>query len=220
MKKVISITGFILAGCLFIWHIWQTIYIDLPRGGPIQISGQFLIINLLFGGSLWLYLSSKDRVNNLLAGANELRFWGFILLVILFIQIVWGGITSGLHGGHVYNTFPKMNQYWVPPELWIMEPLYTNMAENAATAQWMHRLFGFILVFLVVTMWFRSFRVSTTFTTKKWVFCLFAFMLLQFAIGVFALIYHVPVFLGLLHQILTVVLVGVTIGFLDYVKHI
>lgn len=213
-RKLIYIPGFTLFALLFIWHIWQTVYADIPRGGPLQISGQFLMISLLLGGSVWFWLDEKRSKSSSIPLPGEFRIWAWAIIALLTIQIIWGGITSGLHGGHVYNTFPTMNRNWIPPELFIMEPFYINFIDNAATAQWIHRLFGTLLSFMVIILWIRSFMVTTSFKTKKWILGLFSLILLQYATGVFALIYHVPVPIGLLHQILTVALVGLAVGFL------
>ncbi len=213
-RKLMYVFGFTLFGLLFIWHIWQAVYADIPRGGPLQIAGQFLIICLLFGGSVWLWLDKKRYTLNSIGSPKEFRIWVWAIIALIFIQIFWGGITSGLHSGHVYNTFPTMNRNWIPPELFIMEPFYINFIDNAATAQWMHRLFGTILSFMVIILWVRSFMVTTSFTTKKWILGLFSLVLVQYATGVYALIYHVPIPIGLLHQILTVGLVGLAVGVL------
>lgn len=215
-KKLLYISGFTLFALLFIWHIWQAVYVDIPRGGPLQIAGQFLIICLLFGGSVWFWLDGKRTPPNPVAIPGEFRIWAWAIIALLFIQVFWGGITSGLHGGHVYNTFPTMNRNWIPPELFIMEPFYINFIDNAATAQWMHRLFATVLGFMVIILWIRSFLVDTSFITKKWILGLFSLVLIQYATGVYALIFHVPTPVGLLHQILSVGLIGHAVGFLKH----
>lgn len=217
MKKIFFVTGFICGALLFIWHTWQTVYVDIPRGGPGHIAAQALLMSLLFGTAFWFYRDSRSAASELNQhAAFELRLWGWFFAVLLIIQIVWGGITSGLHGGHVYNTFPKLNNNWIPPELWVMEPFYTNLIENASTTQWLHRIFGTLMGVTVFIMWIRSFQLNTSFTTLKWVIALFSIVLTQYAVGVFTLIYHVPTALGLLHQILTIVLSVVTAGLLHH----
>lgn len=216
MKKGLYVSGFVALFILCIWHTWQTVYVDIPRGGPFQIALQFLLINIIFAGSFWLFLDSKPAKHQPAAGASELRRWGWFFMGLLLIQIIWGGITSGLHGGHVYNTFPKMNQNWLPPELWIMEPAYINLFENASTAQWLHRIFGTLLGVTAIIMWIRTFQLNTSKTTLKWMLAIFSVILLQYAVGVFTLIYHVPTPLALLHQILTILLTGVTVGLLHH----
>ncbi len=216
MNKIIYVTGFICGALLFIWHTWQTVYVDIPRGGPIQIAVQALLISLFFGTAFWFYRETKSTGDELRDAAFELRKWGWFFAGLLVIQILWGGITSGLHGGHVYNTFPKLNNNWIPPELWVMEPFYTNFIENASTTQWLHRIFGTLMGVTAIIIWIRSFQLKTSFTTLKWVIALFSIVLAQYAVGVFTLIYHVPPALGLLHQILTIILSVIIVGLLQH----
>lgn len=217
MKKGLYLLGFLASALLFIWHTWQTVYVEIPRGGPGQITAQALLISLFSGTAYWFYRDTKSAGGELNQhAATELRKWGWVFTVLLIIQILWGGLTSGLHGGHVYNTFPKLNNTWIPTELWVMEPFYINLIENASTTQWLHRVFGTLMGVTVIIMWIRTFQLDTSFTTLKWVIALFSVVLIQYAVGVFTLIYHVPPALGLLHQILTIALSVLTAGLLHH----
>ncbi|REL38858.1 hypothetical protein DYD21_02590 [Rhodohalobacter sp. SW132] len=218
LKKVPFITGFTLFAILLIWLIWQTVYPDIPRGGPLHISGQLLVLSGLLTVSMWLYLRSRPKTPLQMSHRTEFQVWAWLILILILIQVFWGGITSGLHGGHVYNTFPKMNQNWIPPEILIMEPVRLNFIENAATAQWMHRVFGTVLGVLIVITWVRSFVAETPFTTKKWLLAIFALFLVQYALGVFALIYHVPPLMGLSHLLLSFLLIAVSTRLLYHVQ--
>jgi cytochrome c oxidase assembly protein subunit 15 len=145
-------------------------------------------------------------------GGKELKTWLNLFLAILLLQVVWGAFTAGLHAGHIYNSFPKMYQFWIPPEMFLVEPAILNFFQNMTTVQWTHRLLGTVLGVMVIAMWGRTFWLNTTKEEKKWILALFGTVLLQYAIGVFTLIYHVPLWLGVLHQVMAMILFGVALG--------
>jgi cytochrome c oxidase assembly protein subunit 15 len=132
----------------------------------------------------------------------------------LVIQIIYGAFVANMQAGHVYNTFPKMYEYWAPPELWVIEPLILNFFDNIVTVQWVHRVFGTLIGILAIAIWVRSFLLDTTFITKKWSLSLLAIVLAQYLIGVFTLVFHVPIWLGVLHQAMALVLFGFIVAFL------
>jgi len=93
-----------------------------------------------------------------------------------------------------------------------MQPFTINFFENMVTVQWIHRLLATLLALMAIGMWIRSYQTDTTFYTKKWILAVFALILAQYMIGVFTLVYHVPVWLGVLHQAMAMVLFGVVIA--------
>jgi len=111
-----------------------------------------------------------------------------------------------------------MYQYWAPPELWVIEPLFLNFFDNIVTVQWMHRIFGTLLGLAAIGIWIRAFMLDTIFTTKKWSLALLTIVLAQYLVGVFTLVFHVPVWLGVLHQAVALILIGIVTGFMHYLN--
>lgn len=125
-----------------------------------------------------------------------------ILLLLTGTQIYWGAFTSLLDAGHVYNTFPSMYGQWIPPELWVIDPLHRNFFENLVTIQWMHRLFALLILLTVLMLWVHTFLMKQRpLIIVHLVVFLLTVTLLSYTAGAFTLIYHVPAFLTLLHQI-------------------
>ena len=51
---------------------------------------------------------------------------------------------AGLEAGKVYNTWPLMNGYLVPPNLWNSEKGLKNFFENRTLVQFIHRNAGYL----------------------------------------------------------------------------
>lgn len=194
------------------WFMVQSGLIDIPEVSHYRLAAHLLLAFIIFGCCVWFALDldsvNYERVNR----GKELNYWLNLFLGVLVLQIVWGAFTAGLHAGHVYNSFPKMYQFWFPPEMLIMEPAIRNFFENMTAVQWVHRVLATVLGCMGIMIWIRSFFLKTSATEKKWLLGLFGVVLLQYAIGVFTLIYHVPIWLGVLHQAMAMVLFGVAIG--------
>jgi heme a synthase len=200
------------------WYMVQSGLIEVPRVSPYRLAAHLSLAFVIFGCCVWFALDLRPDQPAEKRDTGELRTWIKLFMVFLVIQIIWGAFVAGHHAGHVYNTFPKMHQFWFPPELWLMEPMILNVVENMVTVQWIHRVIGTVLGVMVILIWLRTYQIPTNFTAKKWALALFATLLVQYAAGVFTLIYHVPVWLGVLHQALAMVVFGVALGFYHYLN--
>lgn len=47
---------------------------------------------------------------------------------------------AGLDAGLVYNSFPKMGDYWIPDDILAFSPSIKNLFENPTTVQFDHRV--------------------------------------------------------------------------------
>ncbi|MCC5905179.1 MAG: COX15/CtaA family protein [Balneolaceae bacterium] len=218
--RALVLLGLGLSQALLGWYMVQSGLVDIPQVSPYRLASHLMLAFIIFGCCVWFALDLKPKPTVPKKSSGELRIWLNLFMVLLIIQIIWGAFVAGHHAGHVYNTFPKMHQYWLPPELWLMEPLFINFLENMVTVQWVHRVIGTFLGLMVILIWLRTWQLNSRFVTKKWALSLFALLLIQYAVGVFTLIYHVPVWLGVLHQALAMILFGVAIGFIHYLKGI
>lgn len=218
LKRALLLLGLGISQGLMGWYMVQSGLVDVPRVSPYRLAAHLSLAFAIFGLCVWFALDLKSKRKQAESGAPELRKWLWLFLVILSIQVVYGAFVAGMHAGHIYNTFPKMYQFWIPPELWLMEPLMINLFENMVTVQWIHRILATLLGVMAIGMWIRSYRLETSFTTKMWVLSVFAAVLIQYLTGVFTLIYHVPVWLGVLHQALAMILFGIVIGAIHHAK--
>ena len=124
---------------------------------------------------------------------------GNITLLILYIPtVLLGALVAGLNGGMVYNSFPLMNGYVIPPEVW-SAPFFFN---DPAAVQWAHRLlaFGFWITALVVSVRHRS-----------WV--LLGLITLQVILGALTVLWQVPLVVASWHQLnAALILVSLVLG--------
>ena len=112
---------------------------------------------------------------------------GFVIL-----QVAAGGFVAGLDAGMGYNTWPLMDGEIVPKGLFVMEPHWRNMFENAMTVQFNHRVLAYVIVVAVAGY---AYVVQTREASL-----ILAAVLLQVVFGIWTLLWQVPLWLGLVHQ--------------------
>ena len=131
-----------------------------------------------------------------------------ILLPVLLIQIIYGAFVSGLNAGLLFNTWPKMGEYWISPAITALEPMYLNFIEGMVGVQFVHRYLAYAVAGIVIFLWFKGRKFTLVTQQKQALNILLGLVLVQFALGVFTLLNGVPVWLGVTHQIGAFLLLG------------
>lgn len=155
---------------------------------------------LLFAGVVWTALGLKAK--RLWRDTVESRM-ALGILVLLMVQIAAGGFVAGLDAGFASNTWPKMNDAWVPAGLFVMEPLWKNVFENALTVQFNHRVLAYCILAFGLWVARTSPRVSAM--------LIIVGLLAQMTLGILTVIWGVPLWVALIHQGGALVLVGLAL---------
>lgn len=206
------------------WFMVTSGLVDVPRVSHYRLAAHLSLAFVIFGYAVWL---ARDLA---LAGTRPevgdrtrtiVRRGLAAVGVLLGIQIVWGAFVAGLDAGFYYNTFPLMAGSLLPPDFLRLEPGLRNLVENPSAVQWMHRLLGTLLLGAVVAFWFavrrapdpdpRTLRLNTA---------LLVGTALQYALGVLTLVWIVPVWLGVTHQAVALLLVGVWVVQVHHARHL
>jgi cytochrome c oxidase assembly protein subunit 15 len=133
----------------------------------------------------------------------RLRASAVVIVALTLVQFYLGALVAGLRAGLIYNTWPLIDDRLIPKsaDLFFADPVWINFIENALTVQFTHRMVGYALLLAALAHLFDVWR------TKErgegafgWALALVLAMLGQLALGVFTLIYHVPIAVALLHQ--------------------
>ncbi|WP_234567379.1 COX15/CtaA family protein [Rhodohalobacter sp. 614A] len=200
------------------WFMVMSGLVDVPEVSHYRLAAHLLLAFSIFGFCVWYAQDLTPSTSPHEKTGHKLKGWLYLLMVLLVIQIMYGAFVANLQAGHIYNTFPKMYQHWAPPELWVIKPVILNFFENIVTIQWLHRVFGTLLGLMVIAILIRTFLLDAKSVTKRWSIALFTIVLVQYLIGIFTLLLHVPIWLGVLHQTVALVLFGVILGFLNYLN--
>lgn len=172
----------------------------------LHLTVAFLIFALLLWAA-WSLLPREDLRVTRPAAIRHRRVAG-LLLALIFLQVVLGALVAGMKAGLTHNTWPLMDGALIPDGLWVMSPWYLNPFENATTVQFNHRMVAYLIV--VGVLWQAvSVMRADDFRLAPSAFALAAGVLVQAALGIWTLLAHVPLSLGLAHQGVAAVVTGI-----------
>ncbi|MCB0652383.1 MAG: COX15/CtaA family protein [Saprospiraceae bacterium] len=199
---------------------------DRPWVNAYKLSLHLSLAFILYSYLLWVIFQTlnikKEVINNKVLKRNTLA-----ILAIVAVQIILGGINSGMKAGLYYPTWPDMNGFFIPSILtnsanWTVENLvnYDQFSFMPAIVQFVHRLIAYLLI--IIGLWYflkaRTLEVSTRFKAGLLLFV--SMLIIQVLLGIFTVIYclgKVPLTLGVLHQAGALLLLSILL-FLLYLQ--
>ncbi len=185
------------------WWMVKSGLVDQPDVSHYRLTVHLGMAFVIFAGLIWAALDLLAKQPPLRSSPREGRIWSWLILTMIFLQVCSGALVAGLDAGLVYNTFPMMNEYWLPPELADLSPGWLNVFENVVTVQFDHRIGAYLITLLLVGLWFRMPHLEHSETAppaRQALRLTLLALALQLALGVATLLWGVPVALAVLHQ--------------------
>jgi cytochrome c oxidase assembly protein subunit 15 len=181
------------------WMVASGINTELISVAPYRLMTHFGLALLIVAYCFWLWLELGAQPRALPAAS---RPWANTIIWVTGVQMLLGALVAGLDAGRGFTDWPLMSGEVVPGTMWTLDPFWRNLFENAATAQFFHRLTAYGLLGLAL---FCAWR----FRTGHWsLFALYCVLVIgQGVLGVVTLVHAAPVDLSLMHQGLGVLLV-------------
>lgn len=218
LKKKISKNMWPRFGLLFLMGAmqavigWWMVYSGLqqkPAVSHYRLATHLMSAFTLFAFTFWFAMRltfPKENVEE--SEGKKLKGLSVTFFIILIIQIVYGAFTAGyvdgnnskIRPGHIFNTWPKMGNEWMPEQVIMKETLFQNILENPSGIQFMHRSIALVVVLFLCIIWYKSDKLKLTKQQNLGVTLLIYGVTVQFILGVLTLLYQVPVIMGALHQ--------------------
>ena len=190
------------------WMVYSGLQ-DKPAVSHYRLATHLLSAFTLFAFTFWFALKLVYPKENITENnGNKLKALSLTFFVVLIVQIIYGAFTAGfvegdsakIRPGHIFNTWPKMGEEWIPEQVTMKDTFFQNFFENASGIQFVHRTLALVVVILVCIIWYKSNKLKLSKQQYTAVTFLVYGVTLQFILGVLTLIYQVPVVLGVLHQ--------------------
>lgn len=217
-KRLVII--FLLAGIVasFGWIMVASGLVNRPWVNAYKLTMHLSLALILYSYLLWtvflvVFPGYKFNV------PIELRKFGLGILILLGLQIVVGGVMSGIKAGLYFPTWPLIDGGTLPKVLMDGGMWKTENFENydngtsfmPALIQVIHRNLAYVITFLVVVFSIRIFRSSVDFNLQRSTIVLLALLGTQVLLGIFTLVNcigTVPVGLGVMHQAFALLLLS------------
>jgi cytochrome c oxidase assembly protein subunit 15 len=186
------------------WYMVKSGLVDNPRVSQYRLTAHLLAAIAIYAYMFWIALSLLSRSK--VPGIHPWFSRTLLLTVLVLTTIVSGGFVAGLDAGLIYNTFPKMGDYWIPPDVAALSPLWLNSFENMAAVQFNHRVLALTTFSVIVAYWWFSRKAAMPARVRRGVNALLHTALLQVVLGISTLLLVVPLALAAAHQAVAVLL--------------
>ncbi|KAL7498990.1 hypothetical protein ACHAWT_010039 [Skeletonema menzelii] len=160
---------------------------------------------------------TKNLSPNALRHAQKVRGGVVTTVGLTGLTILSGAFVAGNDAGNAYNTYPLMNDQWIPVEDMVdpeKVPKWRNLFETTATVQWNHRVLGTATALsavgvaaygLIHPMGRASLatmgRSSTTPQVRRGLVAVGTAATAQMSLGIATLLNYVPINLAATHQL-------------------
>ena len=210
--KMLALFILLVAQGVLGWYMVQSGLIDKPQVSHYRLAAHLLLALALLGATLWQALN-LIRVEAAETVQPRLRQIALGFTVLISLQIFYGAIVAGLNAGLGYNTFPLMAGHLVPPRMFMLEPLWLNLLDNHITVQFLHRTFGWLILFSAAGIWLYARKLPLSLKQSHSIKVITGLVTLQFILGVLTLIYVMPLGLAIAHQAVAAILFASAINF-------
>ncbi|MDZ4392180.1 heme A synthase [Cypionkella sp.] len=172
----------------------------------------FVILGLIAWYVLLLGRSETDLLVARRGGERKLVVKASGLMHLAFVQILLGALVAGIDAGRAFPTWPDMNGQFFPADAFYVPdgaggslPVWHAFFENPGLVQFIHRMWGYLLLAYGILVWLRG-RASGQYATRRAFHAVMVMLLAQVALGIFAALTAAQVHVAISHQIGAVVL--------------
>lgn len=211
---------FILGGMQGVlgWYMVKSGLVDNPHVSQYRLTAHLSAAFLIYAYMFWVAMSLLFPAS----GKVEHPWYrkSLAMTILTSVTIISGGFVAGLKAGKIYNTFPMMGDYWIPPGTMALEPFWRNFFDNMTTVQLDHRILAITTFIVIISFWIKARKAELPSRTRPAVNALLHTALLQVILGITTLVLSVPVILGATHQAVAMLLFTISIYILHSLRRV
>lgn len=190
------------------WIMVMSGLVDRPWVDAYKLSLHFMLAVLSIGAMV----KTIADVYNYRNRPDDLKIPKIVsvLIGITFLQLLFGGLMSGMKAGLYFPTWPDMNGSFIPDVLlkssnWTWHNLtnYDTFTFAHAFVQFAHRMLAYLVLILTIVM-FVKMKTQIYKLANKWLKTSVVLVILQVVLGILTLINidsGIPLFHGVAHQL-------------------
>ena len=182
------------------WLMVQSGLTDRVNVEPAMLAAHLGMALILMAAVVW-------TACDLLGGKARLTLASGVTLVLLFAQILLGAITAGLRAGQVANTWPLMNDHFVPEGIAWWGSLWRTITSDPFLVHFLHRWWAWAAALALFLIARRLNRIGAAGLAKA----VIAITLLQILLGIVTVITGVALPLAVCHQLVGAALLGAAV---------
>jgi len=185
----------------------------------IKLATHFMTALLLLCYTFWFALSisvpSRMKTFN-----KPLRKITWIIMGVLFFQLIYGAFMAGLHAATAAPTWPTINGQWIPSSLDQLSPAWKNFLDNKIAVQFIHRGLAYSLLILVIIWTVKARKIVGSALFSRIKYLPMFLIVLQITLGITTVLLSpygdYLVWLGVVHQLVAILFL-ISIIFMLYI---
>ena len=190
------------------WLMVKSGLVDRVNVEPAMLAAHLGMALILMGAVVW---TACDMIMLDRHGARARvrpTLLGGVALAALFLQILMGAITAGLRAGYVANSWPLMNDHFVPEGIQYWGSLARTLTSDPYLIHFLHRWWAWGAAVAIVLM---ARRLKATGGAGLALVLLGAVML-QILLGIATVVTGVALPIAVAHQVAGAVLLGLAVA--------
>jgi cytochrome c oxidase assembly protein subunit 15 len=162
---------------------------------PTRLALHFIFALGLLSYTYWFALSLKENPVSKAHLSSEaqqsfkgFRVWAWVVLGLLFFQLIYGALMAGHKAANVASTWPTINGEWIPTHLMGKESFFLNAIDNTTWIHFVHRGLAYILLAIIVYWVVQMRKIQGNLFWSNVKMMPLYFVLLQVLLGVFSVL--------------------------------
>jgi len=194
------------------WYMVKSGLLENVTVSHFRLAIHLNLALILFSSIYWYLLNFVNFSNKYFFNFSNKNNFIKIFVLIIFLQITFGAFVSGLDAGEIYQTWPLMNNNYLPDDTDFKTITLSNIFYNHSLIQFLHRNIAYI-IFVYSTL----ISINVFYNKKKYLYAPLFFLLfmvfIQISLGIMTLINGLNIVYASIHQISTIFLLVSSINF-------
>ncbi|MET0360250.1 MAG: COX15/CtaA family protein [Sphingobium sp.] len=190
------------------WLMVKSGLTDRVNVEPAMLAAHLGMALLLMGAVLWTACDMRMLARNSAARPARPTLWGAITIALLFLQLLLGAITAGLRAGYVANTWPLMNDHFVPDGIVWWGNLWLTITSDHYLVHFLHRWWAWGVAGAIMLLAKGLNRADA----RGLAFALAGGVVAQIMLGIATVVTGVALPIAVLHQVAGAALFGLTVA--------
>ncbi len=187
------------------WYMVQSGLVDRVDVSQYRLVAHLGLAFFIFACIVWvacdLLIGPEGRVSRDTREASRgLGLASMVAVALIYLQCLMGGFVAGLDAGMTYNSWPLMDDRFIPAGLGDLAPWWRNLFENITTVQFAHRMLAYAVGLVVIVFAGLALVRPIAGGARASVMILLAAVSVQIVLGIWTLLAVVPLHLGAAHQ--------------------
>jgi heme a synthase len=172
-----------------------------------RLAVHLLTALFILGGLVWTALDLKLLARDPRARPAKLTGFSAVILVILFVQLLFGAWVAGLNAGYVSNSWPLMNDRFFPDGIDMTHGAFSALVNDRFLTHFVHRWWAWVAVIALIMLARRTKKAGV----RPASIAIHSAFGVQILLGIATVMTGVNIVLAVLHQAVGALVVASTV---------